>query len=92
MCELDEVHPGYGFAEHKGYVTPEHSAALDRYGPCAEHRFSYVNVAARVGLPGGRGTVGVASEERARRGRLARERMPLQASVGDNGGMEGGPR
>jgi ribonuclease HII len=92
MCELDEVHPGYGFAEHKGYVTPEHSAALDRYGPCPEHRFSYVNVAARVGLPGGRGTVGVASEERARRGRLARERMPLQASVGDNGGMEGGPR
>jgi ribonuclease HII len=92
MCELGEVHPEYGFAEHKGYVTPEHSAALDRYGPCPEHRFSYVNVAARVGLPGGRGTVGVASEERARRGRLARERMPLQARVGDNGGMEGGPR
>jgi ribonuclease HII len=82
MCELDEVHPGYGFAEHKGYVTPEHSAALDRYGPCPEHRFSYVNVAARVGLPGGRGTVSVAS----------RERVSRQAPVGDNGGMEGGAR
>ena len=82
MCELDEVHPGYGFAEHKGYVTPEHSAALDRYGPCSEHRFSYVNVAARVGLPGGRGTVSVAS----------RERVPRQAPIGDNGGMEGGAR
>src|SRR5689334_3317748 len=38
MCELDEVHPGYGFAEHKGYVTPEHSAALDLHGPCGHHR------------------------------------------------------
>ena len=33
---------------HKGYVTPEHSAALDEHGPCPEHRFSYVNVARRV--------------------------------------------
>ena len=82
MCELDEVHPGYGFAEHKGYVTPEHSAALDRYGPCPEHRFSYVNVAARVGLSGGRGTVGVASPQ----GR------PGRARVDENGSMEGGPR
>jgi ribonuclease HII len=82
MCELDAVHPEYGFAEHKGYVTPEHSAALDRYGPCAEHRFSYVNVAARVGVGTGRGTVSVAS----------RGRMPRQAPVDENGGMEGGAR
>ena len=34
---------------HKGYVTDEHSAALLRHGPCAEHRFSYVNVAAASG-------------------------------------------
>ena len=38
--------PGYGFAEHKGYVTDEHRAALHEHGPCVEHRFSYVNVAA----------------------------------------------
>jgi len=46
MVELAERWPGYGFAEHKGYVTAEHTAALQRYGPCPEHRFSYANVAA----------------------------------------------
>lgn len=49
MVELDGQYPDYGFAEHKGYVTDEHSAALTRVGPCAEHRFSYVNVAAASG-------------------------------------------
>lgn len=48
MVELDREFPSYGFAEHKGYATPEHSSALGRYGPCVEHRFSYVNVAAAV--------------------------------------------
>lgn len=48
MADLHERYPHYGFAEHKGYVTPEHSAALDAHGPCAEHRFSYVNVARRM--------------------------------------------
>jgi ribonuclease HII len=46
MVELDEKYPGYGFAEHKGYSTDEHSTALVRHGPCPEHRYSYVNVAA----------------------------------------------
>ncbi|HEU4422843.1 MAG TPA: ribonuclease HII [Pilimelia sp.] len=46
MVELDETFPDYGFADHKGYCTPEHGAALERHGPCREHRFSYVNVAA----------------------------------------------
>jgi ribonuclease HII len=82
MRELDLEHPGYGFAEHKGYVTPEHSAALARIGPCAEHRFSYANVAAIAARAAGRGTVGVASAER----------VPRQAPVGENGGMEGGAR
>ncbi|MEV4623670.1 ribonuclease HII [Asanoa sp. NPDC049573] len=45
MVELDGQFPDYGFSEHKGYVTPEHSAALIEHGPCAEHRFSYINVA-----------------------------------------------
>ncbi|HEY0001674.1 MAG TPA: ribonuclease HII, partial [Actinoplanes sp.] len=45
MCELHERFPAYDFDRHKGYVTPEHSAALERHGPCDEHRFSYVNVA-----------------------------------------------
>jgi ribonuclease HII len=49
MVELDGRFPDYGFAEHKGYVTDEHSEALTRHGPCSEHRFSYVNVAAVSG-------------------------------------------
>lgn len=44
LVELDARHPEYGFAEHKGYVTPRHAAALGALGPCAEHRRSYVNV------------------------------------------------
>jgi ribonuclease HII len=38
MRELDDAHPGYGFARHKGYSTPEHLVALERLGPCAIHR------------------------------------------------------
>jgi len=44
LCELDAVHPGYGFARHKGYPTPEHFAALERLGPCPEHRRSFAPV------------------------------------------------
>ncbi len=47
MTALHECYPAYNFAGHKGYVTPVHSDALDRHGPCPEHRFSYVNVARR---------------------------------------------
>jgi ribonuclease HII len=44
MCELDCRYPNYGFAQHKGYATPEHLAALDRLGPCREHRRSFAPV------------------------------------------------
>jgi ribonuclease HII len=44
MRTLDAVHPGYGFAAHKGYPTPEHFAALQRLGPCAQHRRSFAPV------------------------------------------------
>jgi ribonuclease HII len=46
MIEMDNEYPVYGFAEHKGYVTDEHTAALNSHGPCQQHRFSYANVAA----------------------------------------------
>lgn len=52
MVELDGRYPSYGFAEHKGYVTAEHAAALERHGPCVEHRFSYINVALASGCDG----------------------------------------
>jgi ribonuclease HII len=44
MTDLDERHPQYGFARHKGYCTTDHRDALMEHGPCASHRFSYVNV------------------------------------------------
>ena len=43
--ELSETWPQYGFAEHKGYATPEHSAALVEHGPTPIHRFSFSPVA-----------------------------------------------
>jgi len=44
MCELDPIYPGYGFARHKGYSTPEHFEALERLGPCAIHRRTFAPV------------------------------------------------
>jgi ribonuclease HII len=41
MEEIDRRYPGYGFASHKGYSTPEHYAALARLGPCCLHRRSF---------------------------------------------------
>ena len=42
MVELDAKYPEYGFARNKGYGTPEHIAALKKYGPCPEHRRSFI--------------------------------------------------
>jgi ribonuclease HII len=44
MLELHERWPEYDFAGHKGYITDVHTAALERYGPCPEHRMRFVNV------------------------------------------------
>jgi ribonuclease HII len=41
MRQLDKQFPGYGFAEHKGYSTPQHFAAIEKLGPCAIHRKSF---------------------------------------------------
>jgi ribonuclease HII len=38
MTELDREYPGYGFADHKGYGTPQHRRALQRLGPSPLHR------------------------------------------------------
>ena len=48
MVGLDALYPQYGFASHKGYSTPEHFAALGKYGPSPIHRRSFepVRVAA----------------------------------------------
>jgi ribonuclease HII len=44
MVAMNTDHPGYGFADHKGYSTGAHSAALNELGPCPEHRYSFINV------------------------------------------------
>lgn len=57
MVAMENDHPGYGFADHKGYSTRAHSAALNRLGPSSQHRFSFINVRRLVvdGEPGERG-------------------------------------
>lgn len=39
---LDSLYPQYQFAKHKGYGTKLHYAMLDQYGPCPEHRMSFL--------------------------------------------------
>ena len=44
LVELDSTYPLYGFAKHKGYPTRQHLQALEEYGPCPIHRYSYAPV------------------------------------------------
>jgi ribonuclease HII len=44
MREYHERWPAYGFAEHKGYGTPQHLAALAEHGPCPIHRKTFAPV------------------------------------------------
>mgnify|MGYP001195901488 CR=1 FL=1 len=44
--ELDKQYPGYGFAQHKGYGTAAHLAALQKYGATPAHRRSFAPVRA----------------------------------------------
>ena len=41
MVELDKLHPGYGFAAHKGYATREHLESIRRLGACPIHRMCF---------------------------------------------------
>ena len=43
MTELDEKYPAYGFAKHKGYPTKAHKLAVFEFGPCPEHRRSFLS-------------------------------------------------
>lgn len=46
LIELDKIYPQYGLAQHKGYPTKAHLAALQQYGVLPEHRKSYAPVRA----------------------------------------------
>ena len=48
MVEFDEVYPGYGFRNHKGYGTPKHFSCLQKLGPCPIHRRSFQPVTSMV--------------------------------------------
>lgn len=51
LClQLDALHPGYGFAGHKGYATAEHLAALRAQGACIAHRRSFAPVRVALGM------------------------------------------
>lgn len=42
MLELHKKYPQYNFAKHKGYGTAEHIRLLKQYGPCPEHRLTFI--------------------------------------------------
>ncbi len=44
MLDLEAEFPGYGFAQHKGYGTKQHVAAINKLGPCKHHRKSFAPV------------------------------------------------
>jgi ribonuclease HII len=50
MAEFDSVHPGYNFASHKGYPTPEHCRLLKELGAAPIHRRSFARVREVLGL------------------------------------------
>lgn len=45
MIELDRKYPNYGLANHKGYITALHTAAIKKYGVLPIHRKSFSNIA-----------------------------------------------
>ncbi len=51
MRAFDREHPGYGFAQHMGYATPEHLDCLQRLGPCVLHRRSFAPVRGLIRRP-----------------------------------------
>jgi len=51
MTELDAQYPAYGFAQHKGYGTRIHQAALQSIGPCALHRRSFKPISRLLARP-----------------------------------------
>lgn len=48
MVDFDRTHPGYGFAEHKGYGCASHLAAIAALGPCPIHRTTFRGVKEHV--------------------------------------------
>jgi ribonuclease HII len=58
MEDLEQRYPGYGFASHKGYGTPEHLKAIMEKGLCPEHRLTFAPVAQTLAAQDPRGILG----------------------------------
>ncbi|MDR3510266.1 MAG: ribonuclease HII [Caulobacteraceae bacterium] len=87
MVEMDQRHPGYGFADHKGYGAPAHLEALARLGPCPIHRMSWAPI--RLLLAGGDPTAleGAAPHEPAFEGAAFEEEAFGRAETDDQHGV-----
>ncbi len=48
MIKLDQDYPNYGLANHKGYITALHTAAINKYGVLPIHRKSFANISAII--------------------------------------------
>ncbi|MEY3163220.1 MAG: hypothetical protein RI887_44 [Actinomycetota bacterium] len=48
MIQLDKKYPKYGLANHKGYITAAHTAAIKEFGILPIHRKSFANIAAII--------------------------------------------
>lgn len=46
LSAMEDDFPGYGFCRNKGYATEEHRAALEKLGPCDQHRRTFSPVSA----------------------------------------------
>jgi ribonuclease HII len=51
LVQYHQQYPQYGFAQHKGYLTRAHMAALRKFGPCPLHRKSYAPIRKLLDLP-----------------------------------------
>ncbi|MGE5575972.1 MAG: ribonuclease HII [Syntrophothermus sp.] len=80
MDKYDQLYPEYGFARHKGYGTPEHLAALARYGPSSLHRYSYRPISEVAGFLGGERGEGWPDVRRSPEGQSAQNR-PRKAGI-----------
>jgi len=49
LTAMQDEYPAYGFAQHKGYGTASHLAAIRAHGPCHEHRHTFAPIANAAG-------------------------------------------
>ena len=89
MVEAEGRFPGYGFARHKGYGSPEHLEALRRLGPCELHRRSFAPVREALGIAPAQGEL---FEGAARPARGLKRRPGPAAGQRRGGGRIDSPR